>query len=253
MAYKQPVILLATPGSDSDYLAALMTQAGLPCPVEYFGKPIVGISKSASHFMPARYFHGVQKTLGDTQADFSVLLHTDVVAALVSNTRLSAERLKKWLHTSGAKIIYLRREDKLFQAGLSALLQHRPFRSIWSILPNQRKLFPGYQQANFLEGMQALGQINREEQLVEDLLSRHTNTITLSTEEFTSDPMQQLGRIAEFLDGKMDPAISIQPGGYQEEYAAFPDLFDRIVEFRRQYIDRLGLHAAPKTDSIAAP
>jgi len=229
---------LSTPGSDGEYLAELMVRAGLPQPLEYIGKPFMEIMKQSDRFQPVRFYRALQRNAAEAGV-LAIHLQMDVVDAMVASKALSHRRLRWALAQSGAKVVTLTRQDKLFQAGLLGMFHGRPFRSIWTIPASRKKGFPGTIRSSFDDTHKCLMDLEQLEAGLKDLTHNLGNTVALTTEEMVTAPQAALARIGTLIG--TDPTLDFEIPDYVDGYTSLEKLPDRIRDFRRQLIDRTGL------------
>lgn len=240
----KPLVLLSTPGSDGEYLAELMARADMPRPVEYIGKPVIEILKQCDRFKPVQYFRSLQRNAMEA-GSLAIHLQTDVIDAMETEKALSARRLRWALERTGATVITLTREDKLFQAGLLGMFHDRPFRSVWTIPSGRKKGFPGTIRSSFEDSYQCFIDLEQMEKKLTSLLAGYNRHLTLTTEELVSDPHATLAKIAELTEKPLTGTIEIPD--YVKGYSNFEKMIDRISDFRRELIDRTGLQLVSHT------
>lgn len=233
-----PLVLLSTPGSDGEYLAELMARAGLPRPVEYVGKPFMEIMTQSDRFQPVRFYRALQRNASEAGA-LAIHLQMDVVASMATNKALSYRRLRWALAQTGARVVSLTRQDKLFQAGLLGMFHGRPFRSVWTIPAGRKKGFPGKIRSSFDDTHQCLMDLEQMEAGLSGLTQSLDSTVSLTTEEMVADPQAALSQIGALIG--TDPTLDIEIPDYVDGYTSLEKLPDRIRDFRRQLIDRTGL------------
>ncbi|MBL4639191.1 MAG: hypothetical protein JKY57_01545 [Kordiimonadaceae bacterium] len=234
-----PIILLSTPYSDGEYLSELMHINGLGRPVEYTGKPLLKILESIEDFHLLHYLDAVQRLNTKDETVF-VHIQTDFLDALVKKKLISFNRIKSLLRQSGAKIIRFSRQDLLYQAACQALMDRRPLRSIWTMLPPQKKTFPGKLKVNFQAANKHLQHLGEMEQWLDTMLADHPKLHNVTLESLISDPQEQLEQIAKFIS--VQKPQKVKTISYREEYEKLDPLITTLSQLGKEMIDRLGLH-----------
>ena len=234
-----PIILLSTPYSDGEYLSELMHINGLGRPVEYTGKPLLKILDNIEDFHLLHYLDAVHRL---NAKDETVFLHiqTDFLEALVEKKLISFNRIKILLRQSRVKVIRFSRQDLLYQAASQTLMDRRPLRSIWTMLPSQKKTLSGKLKVNFQSANIHFQHLGKMEQLLDTLLADHPKLHNVTLENLISDPQNQLEQIAKFISApKLQEVKTIS---YREEYEKLDPLSTTLSQLGKEMIDRLGLH-----------
>ncbi|GHF18428.1 hypothetical protein GCM10017044_11190 [Kordiimonas sediminis] len=235
---RAPIVILSTPGSDVEFLARTMEANGLPYPKEYFGKALMNLVPAMDHFNAARYLDEVLAQSPGQRV--SMIIQTDVWKLLQKQTSLSARRMQQWLKETNAKVIYFSRRDKMMQAAIHNLMARQPSRSPWDMIPKERKELKMRRKVNF----HAANLVMHRMVTVEERLERFTSTLPhvkmISLEELVESPARVIEGIAQFIGQK--PAKELKELDYGEHYRSIPNLESAALSYRRELIDRLGLH-----------
>lgn len=242
----RPVVMISTPGSDAEYVAKLMAENGLSEPREYLGKPFLTILKHLNRFMPLKYVRMTERLnqaaiLGEGNRRLALLIQSDIITELSKTNSLSNRRLFWLLEKSGAKVIFVCRRDKLSRAGIVALMENRPLRSIWTMAVAQRKNFPGKQKLPTLMAMEKIEELGAAEAVLAKALKDLPHSHTVFLEDIVSRPEETLKSIARFIGEELPQDLEKIP--YAAEYGPNTQLGALLVEFKQEMIDRLGLHS----------
>lgn len=234
----KPVVILSAPGSDAEYLAALMARNGLPEPKEYIAKPFLALLPVLDRFMPLKFLKQVNLLQNRPTA---YLFQTDILAALATHGSLSSRRFKWLLKKFGARVIIFRRQDKLYQSATTALMMPTPARSVWTLRPMQLKTFPGPAHVNFTEALTRLDDSRTEDLWLQEIARELPECLEITLEDLLSDPLGQMQQIAAFVEKPLPLKLDLID--YSERYNSLKGLRKRLAEFRRQMLDRIGAHA----------
>lgn len=235
---KAPIVMLSTPGSDGEFIAKLLEANGLPAPKEYFAKPFLEMLEHIDDFRPLRFLLSATQ-INQTEGPFAIHLQTDLLQALVRKNKLSVTRLRKWLKLSGARVLYVHREDRLHQAALLSLMHERPMRSIWTLMPAQAKQFPGKFTIPKLIALEWISQLDAQEAWLEEAIEGIESVLKLEIPSTTTDQQRTLATLCDYLNlpAPTEPKLLDYKAPFET-----PELREQIVEFQREMIDRLGLH-----------
>ena len=234
-----PTLILCTPGSDASYLAQVMECAALGSPKEYIGRFWGQWVQQAKPFQLQRFLSQLQKHTHSEQGGLQVILYLDVLLALMHSTPLTLEHLVKMIERSGTRVIYLNRRDKLFQTGLVAALSRTAFRSVWDVPATAKKQFAGAKMG-FDRSYAITQDLLRAEASLETMLSDIPHVKMITTEELAASPAEVAVALGHYLEQPVAKKINFP--SYAAPYKKLPALLNRSFEFRRELIDRLGLH-----------
>lgn len=234
-----PIVMISTPGTDAEYVTKLMAQNGLPEPKEYLGKPFLSILKYAGRFMPLKYMCLVNE-LNDANEPIALHVQSDLLETLSNTGALSQRRFLWLLEKANAKVIFVRRHDKIMQAVYAALMKDRPFRSIWTMPPHLKRTFPGPQKLPLMLALKQLDTLKAAESGLENMLTKASSVHNIYIEDAMHDPSGCITSIAEFA-GIPQPK-NVKPLEIDLEYSPTKPLGSMANQFKREMIDRLGLH-----------
>ncbi|NVK42682.1 MAG: hypothetical protein HWE39_15680 [Oceanospirillaceae bacterium] len=246
---KRPIILISSPYSDAEFLANILSENGLGAPKEYLDQPLATWIEQHEGFQLARYFDALVK-LYRKDGVFDLHLQTDVLAAILRRSNGNWHSFAKWLKQTDAQVIYFTRRDKMAQTGFGAVLDNSKYRSIWEMSPALRKAFKG-KEINFAEANAWLQNVLIQEGEVENFLqAAEIEFRSVTLEELIETPVAVLKSLTMFL-GEKAPKAFMMPD-YASAYAELPELWDQARNFRREMIDRLGLHVNAEGSYVTA-
>lgn len=234
----RPTVVLTTPGSDAEYLARLMEQTGLGRPLEYLPRAIAAWGAHSGRFNATRYLlSALERHKGNTP--FSLMLYSDVIGRLTENTSFTWSRLCRLIKRADARVVVFGRRDKVFQAGLQGILGRTIHRSIWS-MPETVRAQSTLRPDSFDTVSEILFDLISSEKTLEHHL-RGIEVKMLYLEELVERPKEVLSGLAQFLDRPMTGA-GVDVSDFVRTYRTAGGLIANVGAFRRELIDRLGLH-----------
>ncbi|WP_374764237.1 hypothetical protein [Yunchengibacter salinarum] len=234
-----PLVLLTTPGTDAEYVAMVMAAAGLGQPFEYLQRPHALAALMGGDLDVRAVLDSAARQFGQHRR-FAMVLQSDVMDVMAETGLFDWDALAQWARASKARLIHVQRRDKLVQAGLAAVLAPSPFRSLFFMREAQRRNFdptpPDFRTVNPM--LQAL--VNREAAL-EDWFSDEDLPVTQITLEETVESAHAVMAHLGNLMGTRTPRRFDVPD-YGRFYREMPALMTASDNYRRELIDRLGLH-----------
>lgn len=237
----KPILLLATPGADSPYLAKLLFDNEITEPIEFAGGPLVDLIEWLDQYSTASFTRSLRAIHGD-RTNFSMLLRTDVLLALMDQAGLTKTSLLRYLRATGFRVIGLFREDHLTQCAQTQLLSGRKIRSVWDIPAGQRERFAEKAVLPTANAINCIQNIARGEQLIEMIANSDIKSTTFSLETLVADQRSALQKICKILDHETIENPTIEP--YKPPIKEVPIVATLSARLKRELIDRLGLHAS---------
>lgn len=236
LAKKDPVLIIATPGSDAEYFAEMLRRNGVCNAREYLNRTAASLAAIQEDFSFVRFLAGINSKHGEDQ--LQMVLYTDVLQDLMVFAGLSFERLVWLIEASGTKVIYYSRRDKSSQVSLLAQLEAELGRSYWA--PDhlaQPRIDDPLPTTQMLDAY--LAETLRVEAALEPVLTKLTKFKYLTLEETIESPIEVMEAVAVYLG---QPALSdpVWPE-YAKPYRKRPNLQESSVAYRQLLIDRLGL------------
>ena len=246
-----PTVFISSPGSDAEYLSQVLDMNGLVKPQEYVGKFFLHILPHVKGFLMMRLLQNLLANFAD--AGPVILLQTDVIDALNMAMPRFYRKLRLLLRRNEVPVVYFIRRDKMFQASLMCLFEKRRPRSVWAMTDFEKQQFKP-QAIPFGAAHQAMQTIITQESDIETILDQYTPMKMLTVEELVDNPKEVVQALAAFLNRRI-PA-RVKTPDYGMHYRQIEGLVETALGFRRELIDRLGLHVnsagsfATQTDDI---
>ncbi|NVJ97137.1 MAG: hypothetical protein HWE25_03235 [Alphaproteobacteria bacterium] len=236
---RPPVLLLSTPYSDAEYLAEILRRNGFADPREYLDRSLATLLERHDRFQVIRYFAEAERW-GRRAGVFDLHLQADVLSMVFAKSRADWGTLAEWIKAAGAQVIYFSRRDKIAQTGVGAVLGGSVFRSVFETNAEQRKaLTPDIH--SFADTHHQLQSTLLQEAELEEFLTEEVEDFrSVTLEELVEQPVAVMRGITMFL-GRQMPR-SFQMPDYRQPYLDMPEVLQEAANFRRQLIDRLGLH-----------
>jgi len=238
-AEKGPVVIVATPNSDAEYLVKTMEMNGLPAPWEYIGRPYISWMKLRGELA----FHPLVETAAKryaTDQGIAYLFHTDVLAALFDNTDFSLGAFVEWLQAQQARVILINRRDILMQAYICGQFKNTHERSPWTLSRNRQLTFKN-SSFNSLNVLEVLAHLRIGENILGDIAARMTNVHSVVLEDMLEDIEGSIAAIANHIGET--PADVLATIEHESCIELMPNLIEVQREFKRQILDRLGITA----------
>ena len=239
-ARAKPILLLATPGADSPYLASLLKNNKIADPVEYIDSPLVNLIEWLDCFSTAAFFKSLRKLYGNVPEP-CVLMRTDVLLVLIEKAGLTKTSLLRYMRTTGFRVIGLRRNDRITQCAQAQLMRERKIRSIWDIPAGQREKFAEKTGIAIAASITSLNDIARGEKLIELIHGSGLPSSTFVLEELATDPEAALQMVCELLGQKSGNKLMATP--YTPPSDDVPIVGRLAAKLKRELIDRTGIHS----------
>jgi len=239
--FAKPRLILATTNADAEFVANSMAENGLPYFHEFMGRHYGTWVRRSKYFQVARFYDAMDRLYSsDGHTDY--LLQTDVLNSMIANTSFSLNRFIRYLEKAQAKIILVRRHNKLVQAVSGQLMSRSQERSVWTNKPS-KKLTVKFRPDDINGSIKRQRDLANDENTLAKVAASGAATMEVYLEDYIENQSEGLANIASFLDEKpKDPAVMLD---YDQGYALAPDLAQAPLEYKRQLMDRLGLHIRP--------
>jgi len=235
----KPTLVLATPGADSPYLVGLLKENKITHPVEYMGGALVGLTRWHNRFNLAAFTSSLRKLYAATPG-FSMLLRTDVCAAMMNNAGLTEESFLRYLHVAGFNVICLSREDRITQCAQAQLFHGRKIRSVWDLPQGQREKFAETIGLSVTGSLEKLRSIMQGEHLIDLVSKSDIPSVAFTLEQLIADPAEHLKNIESLLGMPIIDNPEITP--YNAPANEVPAVGRLAASLKRELIDRTGLH-----------
>ena len=234
-----PVVMIATPQADAEFIAKAMQNNGLPYCHEYLGRGNATWLEHHRHFQVTRFFAcAINRYVKDGPPSF--LLQTDVLEQIFKHTPFGLKHLVQYLKSSGARVVLVRRNDMALPAVFGQIMDRTAERSIWT-KKEQKKLILKLLPQDYEGCFERIAHIRDGEAMLADIagaLPEKAMTITL--EDFVRDQSGHLSKIGKLLEADVtEPHVHTS---YAKGFENAKDLLDETLEFKRLMIDKLGLH-----------
>ena len=138
----------------------------------------------------------------------------------------------------GARVVLIRRNDTISQAAIGYFLGLTAERSVWTKSAS-KKIHCGVRNADFRGCYEQLQHIANDEQILQAVESSEVASQSVTMETFVSNQSAETNKLAAFLDVKLQEGDELK---YSEGYETAADLIKRSERFRRELIDKIGLH-----------
>ncbi len=235
-AKKDPVLIIATPGSDAEYFAEMLRRNGVCNAREYLNRTAASWAVMQEDFSLVRFLAGINCKHGEDQ--LQMVLYTDVLQSLMAHAGLSFERLVWLIEASGTQVIYYSRRDKSSQVSLLAQMEGELGRSYWAqghlAQPRIDDPVPTTQKLDTY-----LADTLRMEAALEPVLTKLTKFKYLTLEETIESPIEVMEAVAVYL-GQSALSDPVWPE-YAKPYRKRPNLQASAITYKQVLIDRLGL------------
>ena len=234
-----PVVMISAPGAEAEFVTKVMAENDLPYCHEYLGRANGTWTRQHRNFQVARFFAGAMERYAK-EGQPALLLQTDVLKQLFENTSFKLRHLIKYLRSSGAKVVLVRRKDLVMPAVFGQILDRTAERSIWTKKERKKlqlKLLP----EDYEGCVMRLIEHQRADAMLDAIaLALSDDVIDLTLEDFVADQQEALSRIADHLNVKIEkPWATIS---YDEGFENVRSLLDETLNFKRQLIDKVGIH-----------
>ncbi len=233
-----PVVMLSPPYSDAEFIAHSMAGNGLPYCHEYLGRPFALWLKHHRNFQTLRFFDGALQRFG-AEDTLSVLLQTDVLRSVFENTNFTFRKFLLYLKKMEAKVIVVRREDKIMEVVSAQLLGRTSERSVWTNRP-KKKLGTTFQFKDVDGCLQRFSDVRKDEDLINQVVASGLYCHQLKLENYVENQEKELGDIAEFLSVPLPETVSALD--YWSAYERAEGIMPGVTGFKRAMIDKIGLH-----------
>ncbi len=241
-SHDKPVrILVSPPASDAEFICDQMDNNGLGRPKEAFGRPLVTLLPHVQDFKVARYLENACR-LNEGEEDIFLHIQTDALLAVFKSSTAQQRHIRLFLERPDVSVIRIKREDRIFQTSLSTILNRTRYRCVQQVPQDKRKDFSSRFNISPAETLAALKATTDAEDLLDKTLKGLPNVLDILFEDFVSNPIAELGTIADFL-GKQLPSEP-HAENIEDIYAAMPALRTSIHRQLRDVLDRIGLHAS---------
>jgi len=233
----EPLIILATPGSDAEYFNTLLEKNGLGSPREYINRTVACWAGHQSRFEPLRFLRGVNRKYGRKR--LQIILYTDVLLSLVENGHLTLKVFASLLKKSRAKVIYFSRRDKSMQATLLSAIGQAKSRSLWPAYAHTPAPTAKHTETDTLGQDGWINTLLYAESLIEPMLTSLDKFKFITLEETVESPQEVLESVAVYLNKAL--ATDIIGTDYFGPYKTAGNIFEAANIYRKILIDRLGL------------
>jgi len=235
-------MLLTSASSDIEHLSNLFDQNTLGTVHRPFGRAAQALMDYVSHFEPIRYFATYAKSAIEPGSLNIVSIELEILEDIVRKTRLSLLRLKDIVEKNELKTVYFQRRDKLTQAAINAFLVNHPASSIWDLPPARQANFVKSRTLGFVHAVNRMHETIGNESRFEKFLSQLPDVHITILEELIETPINIISGLASFLS--LSTPSRLEVPDYSEIYGKIDGLMEQVAEFKREYIDRLGLHTS---------
>jgi hypothetical protein len=235
-------LMLSSASSDSEHLGNIFEENTLGTIHKPFGKAAQALMHYVDHFEPFRYFTAYVKSSTNKDIFNIFSVEIEILEDVAKKTKLSLLRLKKIIEDRQIKAVYFQRRDKITQAALNALLFNHSANSIWGLPPVSYPSFVNSRTFGFVIAINSLHQTIGRESRIEKFLSQLPAVHVTVLEELLKTPNTVIESLAHFLSIPIQAKITVPV--YGELYGKIDGLKNQIADFKREYIDRLGLHTS---------
>ncbi len=233
-----PVIMLSPPYSDAEFVAHSMAGNDMPYCHEYLGRPFALWLKHHKNFQAVRFFDGALQRFG-AEDTLPVLLQTDVLRSIFENTSFSLRRFLQYLKKMEAKVIVVRREDKIMEVVSAQLLGRTSERSVWTNRP-KKKLGTPFQFKDVDGCLQRFSDVRKDEDMLNQIVASGLQCHQFTLENYVENQEKNLGEIANFLSVPLPEAVNALD--YWSAYERAQGILPAVTGFKRAMIDKIGLH-----------
>lgn len=232
------VVLLSAPYVEAEFIARSMAENTLPYCHEFLGRPFALWLKHHKNFQVTRFFDAAMQHYG-SDGRLPTLLQTDVLRSVFENTSFSLSRLLKYLKKIDAKVIVVRRQDKIMQVVSAQLLDRTAERSVWTNRP-KKKLGTVFQAADVDQCLDRYTQVSKDSAILDAVAAADLNVHELTLEDFIENQAYGLQAIADFLELNLPQPLNLLD--YFSAYANAADVMPGAATFKQAMIDKTGLH-----------
>ena len=236
---KNITLVISSPASDCEYFIDTLTENGFGKAPHVFNKPFMHTIEYAENFQISRFLKSIQL---HRECDEHMFIHlqSDVLNQMLFRSNFSYKQLKKYIRKAGIKVIYLYRRDKLAQTTVQALMTNRYMRSIWHMPAPQKPNFCKKRTVSKEIAWRSMLETMDSENRLEAFFNNVADIKMITLEEFRDEPLRVIQGVTRFLEMPVPETINI--GDYSKPYTEITNLGERITEFKRTMIDRMGLH-----------
>jgi hypothetical protein len=167
-------------------------------------------------------------------------LQSDVLNQMIFRSNLSYRQLRKYIGKAGIKVIYFYRRDKLAQTTIQALMTNRYMRSIWHMSDRQKQNFCKKRTVSKELAWRSMLEIMDSENRLEAFFNNVADIKMITLEELRDSPLGVMQGVARFLEVPAPETVEVSD--YSKTYTEIVNLSERITQFKRMMIDRMGLH-----------
>jgi hypothetical protein len=242
-AFRNTTLVISSPGSDCEYFLQSLLDNGFGRAPHIFNKPFKNMIEYSDHFDIARFLKSAQAYQNPEGHTF-IYLQSDVLNQMLFRSNFSFKQLRKQIIKSGMKVIYFYRRDKLAQTAIQALMEDRYMRSIWHMPPPQKDSFCKNRKVSNEIAWRTMLETMDTEARLENFFKNLPKLKMVTLEEFRDAPENVVKNLAQFLETA--PPETIKINAYTEPYEEITNLVERITDFKRTMIDRMGLHVNTK-------
>ena len=241
--FKNTTLIISSPGSDCEYFLQSLVDNGFGKAPNLFNKPFKNLIAYSDHFEIARFLKSAQ-TYQNSEGHTFIYLQSDVLNQMLFRSNFSFKQLRKHVSDAGMKVIYFHRRDKLAQTAIQSLMEDRYMRSIWHMPAPQKDSFCKTRKVNNEIAWRTMLETMDTEARLENFLKNLSDVKMITLEEFRDAPENVIKSLAQFLGTAPPEMIKVNP--YTQPYEEITNLVERITEFKRTMVDRMGLHLNTK-------
>ena len=232
------VVMLSAPYVDAEFVAHSMAENGMPYCHEYLGRPFVRWLRHHKNFQITRFFDSAMQNFGK-DGKLPTLVQTDVLRSVFDNTSFNLAKMLKYLKQMEARVIIVRREDKIMQVVSAQLLGRTAERSVWTNKP-KKKLGTPFQDSDVHQCLERYTAAAKDDAILRQVAESGLKVHEITLEAFISNQEDSLRDIAGFLGTDMT-----QPANLLDYFSAYknaPGVMPGAATFKRAMIDKTGLH-----------
>ncbi len=237
--FKNVTLVISSPASDCEYFLQSLEENGFGKAPHIFNKPFKNMIEYSEHFQVSRFLKSAQ-LYQECDEHMFIHLQSDVLNQMLFRSNFSFKQLRKFISKAGIKVIYFCRRDKLAQTAIQALIAERHMRSIWHMPPQQKGTFCKTRKVNNEAAWRFMLENMDTEARLEGFFNKLPAVKMITLEEFRDANENVMDNLVRFLEIKAPETIKTVP--YDTPYEEITGLVDRITEFKRNMIDRMGLH-----------
>jgi hypothetical protein len=241
--FKNTTLVISSPESDCEYFLQSLEENGFGKAPHIFNKPFKNMIEYSGHFQVSRFLKSAQ-LYQECDEHMFIHLQSDVLNQMLFRSNFSYKQFRKFIGKAGIKVIYFCRRDKLAQTAIQALMSNRNMRSIWHMPPQQKATFCNNRKVNNELAWRSMLENMDTEARLESFFNKLPTVKMITLEEFRDANETVMANLARFLEVKAPETIKTI--SYDTPYEEITGLVERITEFKRSMIDRMGLHINSK-------